>query len=626
MVFVLAEAVREELGALVAAGEPGSSQARAFLEPSQPGARALEGFGADGSAPAAAARSGALFNDYYKFSMLPVIRALERDAGGDVHVVFALNVRSSADRAALDDDARRGGPLLARVARALHALRARVFARDDPALLEDGAGCDARALDALCGEAGEPARPLVDAVCVRAPDDDALQPSPSTSARPGRGRADGRVVLCAYVRGGRLHVEAGGPWHRVTMVETPLMQAVYAALLDQRRVARGEPRARWLARALCRCARAVDAVNSSGLRAALFAGRRCAGLDWLVLQNAYCAAHLRRPLGTSSVSASAWLRARALPSLQPAGTHAHELSLVLAALQPGLDELAGGCVATQCLGHALYLALGRPRGDARPPDRHALMPLLSDTLRTRAFLETARAVHLPAAEGGGARAYHAAHRGVSVLGACGGARHDSGDPRAFRDRVLAAVAADAASSDRAAEAGAAKRVPPASAAEGGAPAAAAARPFVLLASDVGSMADLEAVRAAGFDALGAGGFFGESEGAWPAAHAATTPGAHSERPPPPQQQHAPYPPISLAVKPVAVWVRGERTRVHPVKLGDGERGDKFEADATLSAHELAAARERAEWLSRCAERGVEGEAAAALDSQFGALVARVLAA
>ena len=130
------------------------------------------------------------------------------------------------------------------------------------------------------------------------------------------------------------------------------------------------------------------------MKGALFAGRRTGGLALMMLQSMFLEHSFRskdgvsQHLGVSTVTAVSWLRnAEVSPSLVPAlaGTHAHELSMVLSSVYGHLDDEAG-VPLSQILGHALYFYRSRPQGDVRDPTRKALMPMLSDTLGTRAFM------------------------------------------------------------------------------------------------------------------------------------------------------------------------------------------------------------------------------------------------
>jgi hypothetical protein len=606
----LANAVRAELSVLSTAGEPGAAAAHAFLgaegDESAAGAAALCGFDVDGGLLGSHELPADAYNDFYKLSMLPVIRAVEREAGGDVRVVFALNVRTAAARLELATDAACRGALYARLCAALGDLARRRF--DRAALTSAAVGLERLEpgiIDKLC------AQPLADRVLIgsEATDDwlgDAERPPPAPGAV---------VVRVAFEpSANRLHVEAEGPWHRVTFLETPLLQAVHETFLRHRLARDGTPYAAWLARALCRCARSVDAANSSGLRVALFAGRRCGGLAWLLVQNAYCAAHLTSPLGTSSITASAWLERRGVRALQLAGTHAHELSLVLDALYGAeLDEtLFGGAPVGSVLGHVLYLALSRPAGDATGASRAALMPALPDTLTSSAFFAAARALRVPSATASPSAAahwFHPTHRGAPLLDALGGARQDSGGIGAFKTLCDAACGARA---DR-------------------------SRPFELMASEISHASDLEEARAHGYASIAAGGFFGDSQKAWPAEAGTDAGASRGDAPPSPNSLS-----VSLAAKPIAVFVGDTRTRVQPIKLGDADatrdvaasqaamahaEPGKLTVDARLAPTEHANAVARAWRIAGCAERAASGEAAGdetVAQAKFEAVLSRIL--
>lgn len=271
---------------------------------------------------------------------------------------------------------------------------------------------------------------------------------------------------------------------------------------------------------------------------------------------------------------------------------------------PELDELARGTVATQCLGHALYLALSWPGGDASRPHRSALMPMLSDTLGSRAFLRAAATVLVPPIE-----PFHESHRGRRLLDAIGGARHDSGSMAAFAALLRGACGEEQL------------------------------RAMTIMTSEIGTAADLAEARKHGFTAVAAGGFFGDSEKAWADAPPGVSPA--SVRAAGREQAEDPgltaLTDVSMAVKPIAVYVRGARTRFHPVKLGDPSPdaaaagavagGPKVEIDAMLTAEARAACRARAEWLAECAVRPAPTDAEASeLNGAFAALTERILRA
>merc|ERR1712107_147880 len=85
-----------------------------------------------------------------------------------------------------------------------------------------------------------------------------------------------------------------------------------------------------------------------------------------------------------------------------AGTHAHELS--------------------QVIGHMLYFFRSSPQGDVREAARKPLMPMLPDTLGSRAFLKTASLLTITVGP----------HAGEPVLSVIGSARQDSGGLADFK--------------------------------------------------------------------------------------------------------------------------------------------------------------------------------------------------
>jgi nicotinic acid phosphoribosyltransferase len=352
-------------------------------------------------------------------------------------------------------------------------------------------------------------------------------------------------VFCAWdakLKEERLFIEAAGPWHRVTWLETSLMQAVYDALFRDTMRQRfgtaddGDWYPRWLASAMIRCARSIQAANKSGLQGALFSGRRTGGLPLLLLQALYVEHGLRDPqgvslhVGISSVTARYWLLdAGVTADLVPrvAGTHAHELSMVLGAVMGEVDDKAG-MPLSQLVGHMLYFFLSRPNGDVRDPARKALMPILPDTLGTVAFLKTASMLTVP----------YGPHEGEALRNVIGAARQDSGSLRQFADLLEQFNFSTP-----------------------------------MMASEIEGEQDLMAARDCGYVLFGAGGFFGDSEKAWDRTRRN----------------------ISMACKVIRVHIGGRPTRHVPVKTGDSHSKDgepKFEVDGLLATKTLDAIRDR----------------------------------
>ncbi|KAJ1634207.1 hypothetical protein T492DRAFT_865378 [Pavlovales sp. CCMP2436] len=133
----LADAVRTELLGL--SSELGSDAALCFVAPGAAGALALAGFELDGELSSGNLPACA-FNDLYKWSMLPVIRSIERD--------------HAPERDALARAAAEGGTLHARVNWALSALSRRLFDRSVFMGAAEGLGLDAQTVDSICGPAG----------------------------------------------------------------------------------------------------------------------------------------------------------------------------------------------------------------------------------------------------------------------------------------------------------------------------------------------------------------------------------------------------------------------------------------------------------------------------------------
>jgi hypothetical protein len=211
-------------------------------------------------------------------------------------------------------------------------------------------------------------------------------------------------------------IEATGPWHRVTWLETSMMQAVYESFLRYDLHQKfpeissdAERYRRWLYGALLRCAkgvaftRLVQGKYPGKVTPALFTGRRTGGFLFLVLQNLFFADHFKQftapgvgaitlnskldnetcatlCLGTSSCDAQAYLKSKNLPCLNVVGTHAHELSMVISILYPMFDNNNYELPITQIFGHYLYYLL---TAKSKP------IPMLPDTLGTPAFMKAA---------------------------------------------------------------------------------------------------------------------------------------------------------------------------------------------------------------------------------------------
>ncbi|CAE7437387.1 unnamed protein product [Symbiodinium natans] len=469
--------------------------------------------------------------------MLPVVRAVE-GGSGTVQCTFSANIRDEGFNKALTEAARLDppGPLFELLKSGIQDLASRSFDVETfDRLRRDLAvpGWDDETLAAVCGTAECP-RTLAQEVDV----------DPKGARRLPKDA--GNVLLQAFVGhdvktgSDRVFVEATGPWHRVTWLETSMMQVIYETFFRLRMRERYGSEdsvwySRWLAEAYLRCARSVLAAQESKMRGVIMTGRRTGALPLMMLQGMFILNSFRDPegkslcLGTSSVTAHYWLKDAGVPPELlpvPAGTHAHELSMVCSAVLADVDD-AAGLPMSQAVGHALYFLCSRPQGDVRDAARKALMPMLPDTLGTRSFLRTVSQLTVP----------QGPHKGEPLLSVIGAARQDSGSLEAF-----AAVVKEFGF-------------------KGG-----------LMASEVEVPQNLLDASALGYTTFGAGGFFGDSEKAWDKN------GSN----------------ISMAIKVLVVHVNGERTAVDPVKTGDPSKGGegKFEADGLMSVERLDALKAR----------------------------------
>mmetsp|Transcript_45943 Transcript_45943/g.109406 ORF Transcript_45943/g.109406 Transcript_45943/m.109406 type:complete len:616 (+) Transcript_45943:110-1957(+) len=529
------------------------------------------------------------YNDFYKWTMLPVMRAVET-ARGAVHCTVSVNVRDSELRSRLLHSAKTGTELFKHVSEEVYNMAARRFDRDrfvHVAKMRNVPGWDNDVVDSVCGPPDKP-RCLAEEVAI---DIGCRQPKMPSAMN--------KVLVQIYVgydnrlREERVFFEATGAWHLVTWLETPLMQAVYDALLREEMRHRSWPLGvasetaaddsgwyslrmqtcwtrsscpgvggsdkeaasssrrvysddvwypQWLADAMIRCVKSTDAAIKAKLKTVLMTGRRTGGMPLILLQELYHVHELKDDagnslnLGTSSVLAHYWLNDANVPlKIGPSGTHAHELQMVLGALLAEVDDELG-CPLSSALSHALYFYLSLPLGDTKEPGRKVLMPFLPDTLGTTSFLKTAAQLVVPRGK----------QKGEPLLDSFGTARHDSGDMANFQKLCK--------------ELGF----------KGG-----------CMASEIGTADDLMKASKLGFVAMGAGGFFGDSENAWDSSVRN----------------------ISMAAKMLRVYEGPElrRTSSHPMKTGDSSSGGagKFEADGLLSAAEVAELQRRAAALAAC---------------------------
>jgi nicotinic acid phosphoribosyltransferase len=535
--------------ALAVSASEGSEELRAFAKAQADNiSKVLSLFEPDGSLTAGPLPASC-FNDLYKWTMLPVIIAAESGFKNDVRCTFSVNVRHEGYRQALYESAiasskGQEAPLFDELKASLKALLQRKFDRGRFEKVVDELkipGWEAPVLDAVCGSAAAP-RMLIQEF-----KDDLSVKEPASPSESGGVMVQVFVAMDCKIKKERLFIEATGPWHKVTWLETSMMQAVYNALFrNKKREEYGEEDkhwyAKWMVECMCRCVRSVKAAADTGMKGALFTGRRTGGLPLMMLQGLYVQQAFKGADGTSMMLGTSSVTARYMtieagvdPKVVPvvAGTHAHELQMVLSALLGELDEKVG-MPLSMVISHLMYFYKSRPRGDVSDPAKKVLMPMLTDTIGSKAFMKTATCVKVP----------FGANEGQPFLSIIGAARQDSGGLDSFKEIMT----------------------------EFG---------FVggMMASEIETSKDLEEASKIGYKTFGAGGYMGDSEKAWDSSK----------------------PNISMACKVVRVYREGTRTPTvyGPTKTGEtGDQGKikegKFELDGTLSAEDTEKARERAQ--------------------------------
>ena len=461
--------------------------------------------------------------------MLPVIRHIETcDKFKDVpiHVTFGVNIRDEDYRKKLSNNNKNNKSLANKVRESLEKLKDRKFDRElfNKIIENKNLKISDDTINLICGPKGS-SRSLIDKVV-------------DNKYIPNKNEKD--EVIVSFFKDKdikldkeiRYYIEATGPWHKVTWLETTLMQCVYETLLKDKLEKEGKSYSTWLFEALTRCVKSVDAINEltqkhlHPFKGALFTGRRTGGYAFLLLQNLYVKDNYKECLGTSSVDA--WNKINKLEqegrSLIPIGTHAHELSMVLSAL---LHEANSDTYPiTQIIGHYLYYLYSNDSNDEK-------IPMLPDTLGTEAFMNVASKITINTKD----------KSEKPFMEIIGSARQDSGnmdnfvkimDKYKFNGSIMASEIENTKSLEEA---------------------------YELKHSD-GSYA---------YTLFGAGGYFGDSEKAW----------NNSKKN------------ISMAVKASRIFVNYEETSIKPIKTGNSKNNGKLEINGLLSKDKFNIAKERA---------------------------------
>ena len=492
-------------------------------------------------------------NDFYKFTMAPVIEFSERAVGQKVMPTFGIDIRNQI---LADQLLNNTNGIADDVVSAMHVLSTRFF--EQAIIKTSTAGKPVshfwnENMEKICGSSENP-RTLISATRPIGANPDDYHGGTfvlNRQARPGDVPTDG-VVMAVYVGttskgaiGGsadgsaepthKLYVEATGPWGHVSFLETAMMQAVYQIALQHELANRGESYGQWLYEALFRCHLSMThaATKCPKMAGALFSGRRTGHHIFTIAQVLYLSRFYPKCIGTSSVDA--WFVLTNILKFQgivpPVGTHAHELSMVLMAIMSQFDKNKDNLALTQVIGHWLYYRLVH-KGFGAP------MPMLPDTLGSGAFLKAASSVFVYRMENGVER-NDLPPVPFSTLFTT--ARQDSGKLPDFAEIIKRYK-------------GVGLLVPG----------------LTMMASEVEGCCDLDQAHKLDFSTFGTGGFMGDSEKPWKMTPPGKTPFS-----------------ASMAVKAVRVFVDGKLTEQFPIKLGDASDTAKVSGDTTLLPEDFA---------------------------------------
>lgn len=368
------------------------------------------------------ALSATTFNDYYKWSMLPAIRALEKSQENPINVTFGVNIRTLgyrnniSQKSTNNNNNKHGEALRLKITENLNKLKDRKFDKElfTEIILEKNLNIDSETIDLICGPNEKNPRSLIDEV--RLLDRELLTKPPVFNSY---GKDKDKVIISFYegfdqkLEKNRYYIEATGPWHKVTWVETTMTQCVYKTLLDVHLEKIRESYAVWLFASMFRCAASVNSIleleasSPKIIKGALFTGRRTGSYAFMLLQNLYVNDMYSNCIGTSSVDAWSYIskmrscnselnHRQRIPGeesvdyerllnkrrvLSPIGNYSHELSMVVSSLFPNIDK--NKYPLTQIVSHYLYY-ITSPTGSA--------FSILPETLSTQAFMKIANSI------------------------------------------------------------------------------------------------------------------------------------------------------------------------------------------------------------------------------------------
>ena len=438
---------------------------------------------------AGCAITASTYNDYYKLSMAPTIYYLQKMRGGSAVARFALDIRCEnlRDKIAANIDG-----ITEALIQGLNALQHRTF--DYQIILDTVKGKPCEAFfhtpegRALFFNPDDTPRTLISTT---APHGVPVYPGTVICSEPikdPRVLAPNQVVISVFEENDaktgerRIHVEATGEASLVSYCETTLMQEVYQTALNYHLANRGCSFGQWLYEALFRfyLSATFAGTQCPQMTGFLFAGRRTGHFLLLLLQ-AFLAKKIpgAKIAGTSAFDAVHFLtkKLRLTDIIGSVGTHAHEIQMLAQSLYAWLDKHAGNpehLPLSACVSTYLYY-LTAHQGESGPDGKLLPMPMLPDTLGTRAFCKAAACFMVHPMKNG----VLDTSTWVPLLSLMNSARQDSGDLGEFAQTVRQYGF------------------------EGG-----------LMASEVDQVEKLTEACEAGYSTYGAGGLMGDSERVW----------------------------------------------------------------------------------------------------------------
>ena len=356
-----------------------------------------------------------LFNDLYKWMTLPVIKKLQKQKG-DIIVTFQLNISDTKIKTDLKDNK---DNIREKIIESFKTLKLRKFNKDKFTLIMKRSGVitlimkQSGVITKNCNT-GRITEEDINSICFingnsgieRSLVDGDIYDNEETYLEKLIEDMN-KVNIGCFQKEKNYIIEVTGPWHKVTWVETSLMQCFYQTIfLHYNNINDDNPYIKYITEALKRCAISVaythsiqdeqNEVSQYPIKCALFTGRRTNSLLFLLLQNLFFTDNFNQNdnstkhricLGTSSCDSKLILDKELGEGhcLNLIGDYSHEISMVISILYPELD--ADFIPFSQILGHYLYKKIVLKKDSKK-------MQMFPDTLGTRNFLHAANLIDI----------------------------------------------------------------------------------------------------------------------------------------------------------------------------------------------------------------------------------------